>query len=72
MEVYFCLEGRLVTALSAELIAAQVSPGRREDEELPPGNPIQINLLNQAALLAAPGEDCLFALGHFCASSNQR
>lgn len=47
MEVYFCLEGRLVTALSAELIAAQVSPGRREDEELPPGNPIQINLLTR-------------------------
>lgn len=47
MEVYFCLEGRLVTALSAELISAQVSPGRREDEELPPGNPIQINLLTR-------------------------
>lgn len=47
MYVDFCLEGKVVTALPAELIAAQVSPGRREEEELPPGNPIQINLLTR-------------------------
>lgn len=47
VKIYFCLEGKLVTALSAELITTQVSLGRREEEELPSGNPIQINLLTR-------------------------
>lgn len=67
---YFCLEGELVTARSAELIPAQVSLGRREEEEQPPGNPFQINLLTRRFSYPHEESGCLFALGHFHARSN--